>query len=338
MNKIQGVSHGGGEQVPADSADFAQMERFLSGLDAGVVPAAITVETLFDGVRMAPLRKTLRRAALIFAGRVPTGEEYASIYGGARALRATIRKLMTGPEFHEFLIRGANDRLLTDRDDGNVIGRDNFVDFTREKYRRRKAALASGDETSYRHWRYKVEHGARRAPLELIAHVVENDLPYTQILTADYILANPHAARAYGALTTFDDPDDPREFRPSKIVSYYRKGDGFEAEYDRIVDATRIINPGPLRTDYPHAGILNTTMFLSRYPSTATNRNRARARWTYYHFLGVDVEKSASRTTDPVALADIHNPTMRNPACTVCHSVLDPVRGSLPGLWRRWTL
>ena len=84
LNKIQGVSHGGGEQVPADSADFAQMERFLGGLDAGVVPAAITVDTLFDPVRMAPLRKTLRRAALIFAGRVPTEEEYASIYGGAQ--------------------------------------------------------------------------------------------------------------------------------------------------------------------------------------------------------------------------------------------------------------
>ena len=328
LNKIQGVSHGGGEQVPADSADFAQMERFLSGLDAGVVPAAITVETLFEGVRMAPLRKTLRRAALIFAGRVPTEEEYASIYGGGRALRAAIRKLMTGPEFHEFLIRGANDRLLTDRDDFGVIDTNNFADHVSEIYRRKKASLASGDGRSFGDWYDKVEHGARRAPLELIAHVVENDLPYTEILTADYIMANPYAARAYGASTIFDDPDDPREFRPSKIVSYYRYGDGFESEFDRIVGASRIIDPGPLRTDYPHVGILNTTKFLRRYPTTATNRNRARARWTYYHFLGVDVEKSASRTTDPVALADTNNPTMRNPACTVCHSVLDPVAGA----------
>ena len=67
---------------------------------------------------------------------------------------------------------------------------------------------------------------------------------------------------------------------------------------------------------------------MQRYPTTATNRNRARARWTYYHFLGHDVEKSASRTTDPVALADTNNPTMHNPACTVCHSVLDPVAGA----------
>ena len=100
------------------------------------------------------------------------------------------------------------------------------------------------------------------------------------------------------------------------------------AKHDKFLDAGRILNPGPLRTDYPHAGILNTNAFLKRYPSTATNRNRARSRWTYYHFLGLDIEKSASRTTDPVALADTNNPTMNNPACTVCHSVLDPVAGA----------
>ena len=31
---------------------------------------------------------------------------------------------------------------------------------------------------------------------------------------------------------------------------------------------------------------------------------------------------------DPVALADTNNPTMHNPACTVCHGVMDPVAGA----------
>jgi hypothetical protein len=69
----------------------------------------------------------------------------------------------------------------------------------------------------------------------------------------------------------------------------------------------------------PHAGILTMPAFLQRYPSTETNRNRARARWTYKFFLDVDIEKSAARTTDPVALADTNNPTMNNKNCTVCH-------------------
>ena len=333
LNKIQGVGHGGGVQVAAGTEEFAHMERFLALLGEDVAPAPITPQTLFDTVQMAPARKTLRRAALIFAGRPPTDEEYAAIHGGRGALLATIRGLMTGSEFHEFLIRAANDRLLTDR---NIVAIINtfgyFVDFTNENYRRIKAAITSGDErdlADYDEWSRRVQYGARRAPLELIAHVVENDRPYTEILTADYVMANPWAAKAYGAPTHhFDDPEDIHEFKPSRFVSYYRHGPGFEIEYDPAVDTNHVLNPGSLITDYPHAGILNTKVFLQRYPTTATNRDRARSRWTYYHFLGLDIEKSAPRTTDPVALADTNNPTLRNPACTVCHRVLDPVAGA----------
>ena len=159
--------------------------------------------------------------------------------------------------------------------------------------------------------------------------MAENDLPYTEILTADYIMANPWAVAAYGASTQFDNPEDVHEFKPSRIVSYYREGDRSNFEYDPVIGAVRIIDPGPLITDYPHAGISQhdgiSSSATPRQQPTATER---RARWTYYHFLGVDVEKSASRTTDPVALADTNNPTMHNPNCTVCHRLLDPVAGA----------
>ena len=330
--KIQGaLGHGGLEQVQPGSTDFANMQRFLALLGEELAPPpSLTAETLFDTVLMASPRKTLRRAALIFAGRIPMDEEYAAVEGGDESvLRATIRGLMEGPQFHEFLLRASNDRLLTDRQDAEILSRfRHLVDFVNESYRRAAAAGGAFLNRDYSDWYNAVQYGARRAPLELIAHVVENDLPYTEILTANYIMANPWTARAYGASTRFDDPDDIHEFRPSRIMNYYRMGDGFEAENDPVLQVGRILDPGPLHTDYPHAGILNTNAFLKRYPTTATNRNRARARWTYYHFLGLDVEKSASRTTDPVALADTNNPTMRNPACTVCHSVLDPVAGA----------
>ena len=333
LNKIQGVAHGGGLQVEPGSQDFANMQRFLGLLGQAVTTVAVTPADLFDTVVLASSRKTLRRAALIFAGRVPTQAEYAAVErGGLSALRDAVRGLMTGPQFHEFLIRASNDRLLTDRDTGGIIDRGPFfVEYTEEHYSRKRVAHIIDTERGWHEfefWRNSVRHGAARAPLELIAYVVENDRPYTEILTADYIMANPMAAAAYGASTRFDDPTDIYEFKPSRIATYYRIGEDFESEYDREVDAERIISRGSLSTDYPHAGVLNTTVFLQRYPSTATNRNRARARWTYYHFLGHDVEKSASRTTDPVALADTNNPTLHNPACTVCHSVLDPVAGA----------
>jgi len=333
LNKIQGVSHGGGTQVPAGTPEFDNMARFL-GLLGAEEPSRgpIRPDELFDTVIMASPRKTLRRAALVFAGRIPTDAEYAAVEGGNESdLRATVRGLMQGPQFHEFLLRASNDRLLTDRADSMIIdanGAAEFVDFTNENYRREKTADASGNWRAYYDWKDRVQYGVRRAPLELIAHVVQNDLSYKEILTADYIMANPLAAAAYGASTRFSDPADPHEFRPSKFEKYYRRGDGYEEGFDPLLISSYVINPGSLRTEYPHAGILNTNVFLKRYPTTATNRNRARARWTYYHFLGLDVEKSASRTTDPVALADTNNPTLGNPACTVCHSVLDPVAGT----------
>ena len=60
----------------------------------------------------------------------------------------------------------------------------------------------------------------------------------------------------------------------------------------------------------------------STLPLTPIEIARAR-RWTYFHFLGIDIEKSAVRTMDPDALADTNNPTLNNRACTVCHERLD---------------
>ena len=195
LNKIQGVAHGGGVQVPLGSADFANMQRFLGLLGEGVASAALTPETLFDTVLMASPRKTLRRAALIFAGRIPTDEEYAAVEDGDEwALRATIRGLMEGPQFHEFLIRGSNDRLLTDRMDPVLL--DPFqgflVGYTNEAYRRSAAADSRAKLLDNRIWLNAVQYGARRAPLELIAHVVENDLPYTEVLTRRLHHGQPH--------------------------------------------------------------------------------------------------------------------------------------------------
>ena len=330
LNKIQGaLGHGGGIQVASGTEEFSNMERFLGLLEGEeVAPVTITPASLFDGVKMESWRSTLRRAAIMFAGRIPTKEEYESIEtGGPTTLRATIRGLMEGLEFHEYLIRASNDRLLTDREGGDLF--DNyrfFVDHINKLYELNEKAVSSEDEDAARYWEIATGYGANRAPLELIAYVVENDLPYTEVLTADYVMANPWSAEVYGSSAKFSTPKNAHEFKPSTIERYFRHGPGYEWESTEF--GNRVINPGTLVTSWPHAGILNTKAFLQRYPTTPTNRNRARSRWTYYHFLGIDIEKSASRTTDPVALADTNNPTLNNAACTVCHSVLDPIAGA----------
>ena len=336
LNKIQGAEdHGGGVQVVSGSTDFANMERFLRAL-GGDVSGGLSPDTLFEGVTMATPWRTLRRAALLFAGRLPTEAELSAVSDGEESsLRQAIKGLMTGPGFHDFLVRSANDRLLTDRERFNVIGlaEVRFVDLTNKRWELAQEGVANGYADNprrypaYRFHERAVQYGVARAPLELIAHVVENDLPYTEILTAEYILANPMAAAAYGATTEFDNPEDVTEFKPSEIARYFRRDRSMIVE-ENPPNVWRVINPGNLSTDYPHAGVLNTTVFLQRYPTTATNRNRARSRWTYYHFLGFDIEKSAARTQDADALADTNNPTMNNSACTVCHIPMDPVAGT----------
>ena len=336
LNKIRGVAHGGGIQVFAGSADFSKVERFVRLLDGGATSSDLSPETLLDGVTMASPAETLRRAALIFAGRPPTAAEVRSVSNGrTSSLRSAIRGLMSGKAFHEFLIRASNDRLLTDRHLDHVIDfseETNLVDLANLNWRKSQEAIQRGYEWAtedpiYAQWEESTQFGIARAPLELIAYVVESDRPYTEILTADYVMTNPMTAKSYGDSTEFSQPNAAKEFRPSKILSYYRNNYSKTTEVD-VYYGTRVVNSGNLYTDYPHAGILSSRVFLRRYPTTEINRNRARARWAYYHFLGLDIERSASRATDPVALTDTDNPTMKNSACTVCHNVMDPVAGT----------
>ena len=329
LDKIQGIGHGGGEQVPIDSEEFDNVAWFLDLVRREARAVAASAETLFDNITLASARKTLRRTALIFAGRLPTPAEYDALDAGTLDLREAIRNLMTGPRFHEFLLGAANDRLLTDRyaDENTLENRGYFFQFNNTYFRLRKEAVDTGQGRAFNEWHNAVQYGVARAPLELIAHVAENDLAYTEILTADYVMANRLAAEAYTGGPALFGADDVHEFRRTRITDYYRRSAGYAARFEPNI-GLRVLSRGSGKTAIPHAGILNTLVFLKRYPTTATNRNRARARWTYYHFLGVDIENAASRTTDPVALADTDNPTMHNANCTVCHSVMDPAAGA----------
>ena len=341
LNKVSGgIAHQGGTPVSAGTADYANLERFLRQVaeESGSIAPGLTPETLFEGVTMASPARTLRRAAILFDGRLPTQAELGGVADGEESsLRRAIRDLMNGEGFHDFLIRASNDRLLTDRQihDGVIeLHSHELVALNNKFAAMLRGAISRGnedpwDDPDYRDWRYAIGDGFARAPLELIAHVVEKDLPYTEILTADYVMANPMAAEAYGATTQFDNVNDPYEFKPSEFARYYRNDESRISEFDEQIDIHVVTNPGNLLVDdYPHAGILNANAYLIRYPSTATNRNRARSRWTYYHFLGHDIEKSNPRPTNPEALVDENNPTLNNPACVACHEVLDPVAGA----------
>ena len=152
------------------------------------------------------------------------------------------------------------------------------------------------DEAARRQAGYKLANDYRRAlldePMPLVEHIVRNDRPFTEVVTADYIMVTPYTVRGYGIFDEvrdrFEDADDYLEYIPVKLKALKGRSRGTDQE-----SATG---------DYPHAGILSTFQYLRRYPTTETNRNRLRARMYYLHFLGVDALELAARVSDAAAV------------------------------------
>ena len=100
----------------AGSEEFAAMSFFLDLLEGTAdISDAPEVETFWSGITMADGRATLRRAAMIMGGELPTAADFDNAAASEAGLRQELRELMQGNGFHEFLVEGANDRLLTDR-------------------------------------------------------------------------------------------------------------------------------------------------------------------------------------------------------------------------------
>ena len=343
LSKVTGGDgHGGGAVLAEGSALFEALERYLGFLeDKPADPEASSVD-FWDGTATETRENTLRRATLVLSGSVAKPSAIQRAKKSNSALRQEILGIMKGEGFKDFLVTGANDRLL-------VSGLNNGIDFsisTFDRYPKLAELLMTlpdeppdGFEDYHERpfftrgdaeWMFR--RAVAREPLELIAYVVMNDRPYTEVLTADYTMVNALTDLAYRSESGLDHKFAAEDgFYDRRPFGIFRPGynDG-HIPHDQAFEINE--EEGIFRfSDYqvwPHAGVLSTQSWLARYPSTDTNRNRARARWTYFHFLGLDIEKSAPRSTDPAALADTDNPTMKNPACTVCHERLDPVAGA----------
>jgi len=238
--------------------------------------------------------ETLRKASLELTGKLPT-ERQVQITAeyGQLGLEASLAELMRDRAFSQRMIELYNDHFLTDK----YLGRENAIDLLDEdvfpNLRWFERKFPDDDEKAR-----MTNDSLAREPLELIAHVIRNERPFTEILTADYTMANAFSAMSLIALP--DIPlglgDDPEDFEEVQI-------------------------PG-----IPHAGILTSSMFLNRFPTSDTNINRHRSRMAYWFFLDIDINQFGSRPVD--ASADFgENPTLENPNCTVCHTTMDPVAG-----------
>lgn len=336
LTKVRGgAAHGGGIQLTCDESAFKALEDYLQLKVGSSSPADIVCDGSFwDNIALANAEQTLRRAALILAGRLPEDQELQLANQGDSELRTALRNLMAGDQFHEFLVRGANDRLLTKAfaGDGDLkFGNrhDVLYPFFSNSSYEANVASANGDPDAageFNDLMNGFRFASAMAPLKLVAHVVENDLPYTEILTADYTMVNPDSNFVFNSGVEFEN-NDRLNFKPGLNQGQILENSDTVVLREEKSLGPQVVSHGGF-IEYPHAGLLNDLALLNRYPSTDTNRNRGRANWVFKQFLNIDIEKSTARTTDPEDLADLDNPTLKNPACTVCHNVIDPVAGA----------
>ena len=210
-------------------------------------------------------RRLLRRVTLSLAGRLPTEAENGRRRreGARRRCRALLDAVMKEDAFYDRLREGFNDIFLTLGVDGNA-GRDGPVlralredaalvpEARPEPHRRR--------EGRGRRPRYKLADDYRKAllgePMKLVEHIVRNDRPFTEIVTADYIMVSPYTARGYGIFdevkAKFKNPDDPFEYIPVKLKALIGRSKATEPGLgDRLLPARRAAEHVPVPAPLP---------------------------------------------------------------------------------------
>ena len=314
------VSHSGGIRLTDPSAGYDQLEGLVSQV---VNCVGDTVDP--TGLEVGTYYTRLRRATLALAGRLPTSGEEANVNASVNEADFDLRFtaildniMQADPGFYGRLKEIFNDLLLTDKyAQRNNRPRDNFdlANFAGEMF------FDDLGDTEQRNANY----GMARAPLELIADVVRNDRPFTDILTANYVMVNPYSAEIMNV-----NPAAGFRFGSTNNVANHDPDDF------RRVMANQDANGNVI----PHSGILTTTAFLARYPTTRTNVNRHRAGIVLGYFMGVDVDSLANRADLDLDNIVSSNPTYDNPArglgdpqCIVCHNTIDPIAG----LFKNWS-
>ncbi len=143
--------------------------------------------------------------------------------------------------------------------------------------------------------------GMGEEPLRILAQIAAEDLPYTDIVRADWTMADDALAERFP-------------------VDYPAGETGWRKV--RYTDAR------------PSAGILSTSGLWWRYPTTTGNANRGRAAalmriLTCQDFLEQDIV--VDPTLDLLDDAAVQSALTTNPGCVGCHHSLDPIGSYLWG-------
>ncbi len=144
--------------------------------------------------------------------------------------------------------------------------------------------------------------GTTEEPLRLVEHIVTHDLPFTDLVTAQYLLADDVTANMYGVPYDFGTPEFP-------------------------ADTWQLTAWGD---DRPKAGILSSAQVWRRWESNGSNFHRGRANLVARELLCEDFDHRDILVAGGINIADeaeVANAVKTVTACIGCHQALDPLAG-----------
>ncbi len=262
------LPHGGGQQLSPGSPEVQILQQWVTMVATGQQCSSQ------PNVRLVPLPagELLVRASMDLRGKRPALSELDAVQADPNAYGALVDQYLHSPEFITRVKELYNDALLVDREDD----RDEALDKT---------------------------HAIYGEALELIAYIVKNDRPFTEVGTADYTVANQ--------LFQSDTTRMPFPMEPVTgsdwVPTHYTDG-------------------------RPHAGLMSTSAFYEVWTTNDTNKNRRRAnRWSImfhcYNFLDTPVD--VTRNVDNNDADAVLNAVTTRPDCKACHDRLDPMASFL---------
>jgi len=285
-------------------------------------------EQLFSHVIQLDASNTLRKAALNLVGRLPNQGETLQVKElGEQGLEQALNDMMQEAAFYQRLIEIYNDILLQNKYllNERAISLLHDKDYpTREWFKTLdlcRSDCATEQELAERKRYYRLRDAANDAIAQeiyhLITYIVKNNKPFSEILTANYTMVNYYSARSYGL-------EEQLNFRKLDVNDANYPEDSKLLNDDNYIYDPSDFQPVQLN-DIPHSGILTSIVYLNRFPTTKTNRNRHRAKVVYSQFLDTDILAIGDGRPDITKSLSSTTPTLDNPMCTVCHSVMDPV-------------
>ena len=284
---------GGGCDTQCGKDIAAYMFRDIIGEE--VVRPPVDDSVFYNGITAMSDEDVMHKAAMLLTGRRATTAELNT--AGDRAnMKSSLMNMMQGTNFNNFISETVDDRLLT-------TGFNTRFQLSNSDFPRRSVLEANNDR------RISLDRGLNHENIELVKYIVNNNRPYSEILTANYTMVNPETADLYQATLLDSFPNGANQYTFVRA----RSGNNFD---------------GRMNSAYPHAGLLTQSSFINKWQTTDTNRNRMRARITSEIFLGVDLEALATRAINISSTGGQLNPTLNNPNCSVCHNTVDPIAGA----------